>query len=99
VDDSFMLHNTQVLSLQLIPMFLLLALSPRLFWQTDEGDFAGTWSQCILGKHHTWCFQAYLWLWLRGVHLRVDSILSSLCFPIYAFLIFKKDYTLFMIQT
>jgi hypothetical protein len=86
VDDSFMVHNTQVLPLQLNHMFLLLALSPALFWQTDEGRFAGTLESMHIGgaSHLVLSSTSMAMVAWRTSACRFHSffsVLPNLCFP------------------
>jgi len=79
---------------------MLLALLSKVVWQTDEGDFAGALDSMHVGE------ASHLVLTSRST-ARPAWITSackfhyffSVYFPIHAFLIFKKGYTLFMIQT
>ena len=81
-------------------MFMLLALLSKVVWQSDEGDFAGALDSMHVGEASH--------LVLTSISTARPAWFTSACkfhyffsvyFPIHAFLVFKKGYTLFMIQT
>ena len=75
------------------PCLCYLPFSPRLFGRLMKVILQGPWTQCMLGKHHTWSLQADLRLGLRGLHLHVNSIISSLCTSQFMLSSFSKKVT------